>query len=129
MTNYEVFKRAAPENMAASLASMAASLANVKDPREIRRIYNVYLELLGKETELAFLVEGETKETRGDDVVLGHFGQRLRAARRTKGLTQQGMADLLVVPVRAIHSWETGERTPPEYVQRLILRALEGRRE
>ena len=113
MTNYEVFKRAAPENMAVLLTSMAASLAKVQDPREIRKIYDVYLELLGKETELAFLVEGETEGYRGDDVVLGHFGQRLRAARRTKGLTQQGMADRLMIPVRAIHSWETGERTPP----------------
>ena len=127
MTNYEVFKKASPENMAVLLTSMVASVAKVEGPRDIRAIYNVYLELLGKETELAFLVEGETEGARDDDVVLGQFAQRLRAARRTKGLTQQGMADRLLLPLKTLRKWETEERTPPEYIQRLVLRELEGR--
>lgn len=115
MKNYEIFHLATPEKMAVLLTSMVASVANVEDPLEIREIYDVYLELLNKETELAFLVETEEGET---------FAQKLKAARIAAGLSQQGLAIKTKIPTRALHSWETEERTPPVYLQRFVLDEL-----
>lgn len=54
------------------------------------------------------------------------FNEALRAARRATGLSQQGMADRMLISKRNIEKWETGERVPPEYVQRFVLNELEG---
>ena len=53
------------------------------------------------------------------------FAEKLKTARKTAGLTQQGMADRMLIPKRSIENWETGERTPPPYVQRFVLNELE----
>ena len=53
------------------------------------------------------------------------FSQRLKEARNVAGLSQQGMADQMLIPKRTIEKWETGERIPPEYVQRFVLNELE----
>jgi transcriptional regulator with XRE-family HTH domain len=53
------------------------------------------------------------------------FAQALKAARAATGLSQQGMADRMLIPKRTIEKWETGERTPPPYVQRFVLNELE----
>lgn len=53
-----------------------------------------------------------------------NFAESLKAARKAAGLTQQGLSDLLEVPKRTIEAWEMGERTPPSYVQKLILNEL-----
>ena len=53
------------------------------------------------------------------------FSERLKQARKTTGLSQQGMADRMLISKRTIEKWETGERTPPEYVQRFVLNELE----
>ena len=52
------------------------------------------------------------------------FSERLKQARKTTGLSQQGMADRMLISKRTIEKWETGERTPPEYVQRFVLMEL-----
>lgn len=52
------------------------------------------------------------------------FPEALRAARAATGMSQQGMADRMLISKRNIEKWETGERTPPEYVQRFILNEL-----
>jgi transcriptional regulator with XRE-family HTH domain len=54
-----------------------------------------------------------------------NFAEKLKAARAAAGLTQQGMADRMLIPKRTIEKWETAERTPPEYVQRFVLNELE----
>lgn len=54
-----------------------------------------------------------------------NFSDKVRAARKAAGLTQQGMADLTLIPVRTIQDWEAGVRTPPPYVQRFVLNELE----
>lgn len=56
------------------------------------------------------------------------FSEQLKAARTTTGLSQQGMADRMLIPKRTIEKWETGERTPPPYVQRFVLNELESLR-
>ena len=54
-----------------------------------------------------------------------NFAQALKSARAATGLSQQGMADRMLIPKRTIEKWETGERTPPPYVQRFVLNELE----
>lgn len=54
-----------------------------------------------------------------------NFAQRLKEARTVAGLSQQKMADQMLIPRRTIQDWEREERTPPEYVQRFVLNELE----
>ncbi len=49
----------------------------------------------------------------------------IREARLNAGLTQAQMSELLEIPKRTIGDWETGQRTPPIYVEKLIIRELE----
>ena len=53
------------------------------------------------------------------------FSEKLKQARKAAEMSQQGMADRMLIPKRTIEKWETGERTPPEYVQRFVLNELE----
>lgn len=53
------------------------------------------------------------------------FAQALKEARAATGMSQQGMADRMLIPKRTIEKWETAERTPPPYVQRFVLNELE----
>ena len=54
-----------------------------------------------------------------------NFNEALKSARNATGMTQQGMADQMLIPKRTIEAWEMGDRTPPEYVQRFVLNELE----
>ena len=53
------------------------------------------------------------------------YNERFKVARKAAGLTQKGIAEKYKIPSRTIEAWEMGERTPPEYVQRLMLEAIE----
>ena len=53
------------------------------------------------------------------------FAEKLKAARKAAGLSQQGMADRMEIPKRTIQDWEGGLRIPPGYVQRFVLNELE----
>ncbi len=55
---------------------------------------------------------------------MDEFKDTFREARLAAGLTQQAMADLFEMPKRTIENWEAGKRTPPPYVQRLVLAEL-----
>ena len=37
------------------------------------------------------------------------------------GLTQKRFSEAMSIPLRTVEAWSTGDRTPPEYVERLIL--------
>jgi len=50
---------------------------------------------------------------------------KLKEARTKAGLTQQQMSDVFEIPRRTIQNWEEGKRTPPGYVEKLILEKLE----
>ncbi len=52
------------------------------------------------------------------------FADALKQARAAAGLSQQGIADRMLIPKRTIENWETGDRTPPLYVQRFVLNEL-----
>lgn len=49
----------------------------------------------------------------------------IKEARLSAGLTQQRMSEVFEIPKRTIENWETGTRTPPTYVEKLIIRELE----
>ena len=55
----------------------------------------------------------------------GGFSERLKEAREKLGLTQQGLSERLEIPKRTIEKWETGDRVPPDYVQRLVLKEMD----
>ena len=52
------------------------------------------------------------------------FAEALKEARAATGMSQQKMADRMLISKRTIEKWETGERTPPPYVQRFVLNEL-----
>lgn len=54
------------------------------------------------------------------------FASKLKQARAATGLSQQGMADRMLIPKRTIQQWEIEARTPAPYVQRFVLNELEG---
>ena len=53
------------------------------------------------------------------------FAEQLRTMRTTIGWSRDKMHDRIGVPKRTIEDWEASRRTPPEYVQRLILDRLQ----
>ena len=52
------------------------------------------------------------------------FAEKLKAAKKAAGMTQQKMADRMRIPKRTIEEWERGNNVPPEYVQRFVLNEL-----
>jgi len=57
-----------------------------------------------------------------------NFAELLKQARAATGMSQQGMADRMLIPKRTIENWEAEQSTPPPYVQRFVLNELEGLR-
>lgn len=49
----------------------------------------------------------------------------LKEARQAAGLSQAKMSKLFEIPKRTIESWESGERKPPVYVEKLIIEKLQ----
>lgn len=49
----------------------------------------------------------------------------IKEARLSAGLTQQRMSEILEIPKRTIGDWETAQRRPPAYVEKLVIRELE----
>lgn len=56
---------------------------------------------------------------------MSNFPEALKKARAATGMSQQGMADRMLIPKRTIQDWEAERRTPPPYVQRFVLNELE----
>lgn len=52
------------------------------------------------------------------------YSDKFKAARKVASLTQEACAARIGVPVRTIENWEAGSRTPPDYVQRLVLEEM-----
>lgn len=50
---------------------------------------------------------------------------KIKEARLNANLTQENMAKKLDIPIRTIQDWEAGRRTPPIYVEKLIIAELE----
>lgn len=50
---------------------------------------------------------------------------KIKEARISAGLTQAAMSEKLGIPKRTIEEWENNRRTPPDYVEKLIIAELE----
>lgn len=48
----------------------------------------------------------------------------IKEARKSAGLTQQALSDLLGIPKRTIENWEGGKRNCPEWCERLIVEKI-----
>ena len=53
------------------------------------------------------------------------FAQKLHTMRTEAGWSRPKMVERVGVPLRTIEEWEAGNRTPPEYVQKLVLDRLQ----
>lgn len=49
----------------------------------------------------------------------------IREARMAAGLTQKRLSELTGIPVRTIENWDRGERTPSEWMRRLVVEEIE----
>ena len=49
---------------------------------------------------------------------------KIKEARVRADISQASMAKLLDIPKRTIEAWETGDRKPPAYVEKLIVAEL-----
>ena len=47
-------------------------------------------------------------------------GNKIRRLRENAGLTRRGLCERLSIPYRTLQEWETGRRTPPGYVIKLL---------
>lgn len=49
---------------------------------------------------------------------------KIKEARLRANISQAIMAEMLDIPKRTIEAWETGDRKPPSYVEKLIVAEL-----
>ena len=47
-----------------------------------------------------------------------------KEARLAAGITRAAMLDLMESPLRTLENWESGNRIPPKYVERWVLKEL-----
>lgn len=45
--------------------------------------------------------------------------------RKKAGLTQQEFSTLFEIPIDVVKSWDSGRRTPPAWVEKLIIKELD----
>lgn len=50
---------------------------------------------------------------------------KIKEARIRANISQAEMSSRMKIPKRTIEAWETGDRTPPEYVERLVVAELD----
>ncbi len=50
---------------------------------------------------------------------------KIKEARLKANISQAEMSKRLEIPKRTIEAWEEGQRTPPTYVERLVVAELE----
>lgn len=52
------------------------------------------------------------------------FAEKLKAMRTEAGWSRPKVVERVGVPLRTLEEWEAERRTPPDYVQRLVLDRL-----
>lgn len=52
------------------------------------------------------------------------FSHDLKELRVRRNLTQAALAEKYEIPLRTIQDWEAEKRTPPPYVQKLLMNEL-----
>ena len=53
----------------------------------------------------------------------------IKEAREAAGLSRAEMARQFEIPIRTLEEWDAGRRTPPPYVEKLIIEKLETMKE
>ena len=48
----------------------------------------------------------------------------IKEARKSVGITQRTLSELLEIPLRTIEDWDSGKRNPPRYVEKLIVEKI-----
>ena len=76
-----------------------------------------YLDFIGK----IFLIKSKGCGDMRDELILG---ERIRAVRKKKGLTQTELGNAVGVEIKTIHRWEKGERTPRVEELKRLAKAL-----
>ena len=49
----------------------------------------------------------------------------IKEAREQAGLSRAAMSRIFEIPVRTLEEWDAGRRTPPPYVEKLIIEKLQ----
>lgn len=49
----------------------------------------------------------------------------IKEAREQAGLSRAEMSRLFEIPIRTLEEWDAGRRTPPPYVEKLIIEKLQ----
>lgn len=49
----------------------------------------------------------------------------IKEHRKKAGLTQQEFSTLFEIPIDVVKSWDSGRRTPPAWVEKLIIKELD----
>ena len=49
----------------------------------------------------------------------------IKEAREQAGLSRAEMSRLFEIPIRTLEEWDAGRRTPPTYVEKLIIEKLQ----
>ena len=52
----------------------------------------------------------------------------IKEAREQAGLSRAEMSRLFEIPIRTLEEWDAGRRTPPPYVEKLIIEKLQSMR-
>ena len=52
----------------------------------------------------------------------------IKVAREEAGLSRAEMSRLFEIPIRTLEEWDAGRRTPPHYVEKLIIEKLQSMR-
>ena len=53
------------------------------------------------------------------------FSERFKELRQATGLSVAKLSERMLIPLRTLQKWDSGERVPPPYVQRFVLNELE----
>lgn len=56
--------------------------------------------------------------------ILDRITNPIKAARKSVGITQRTLSELLEIPIRTIEDWDRGKRNPPRYVEKLIIEKI-----
>lgn len=56
---------------------------------------------------------------------MNNFSEGFKHLRQELGLSQQKLGELLEIPRNTIRDWELENRTPPAYVQKLLIEKLQ----
>lgn len=48
----------------------------------------------------------------------------IKEARTALGLTQRDIFELMGIPLRTLQDWEAGRRTPPEWLEKLVVEKI-----